>query len=275
MPSGGAFETDALAGLGRGSEVWVSVVELEKNTVATESESSSRGVAVNEAGKARYAPATVVSLGVGSVEVRLRDEKMVTSVPRHHVFPANLPNLAESQNLTQLSFLNEPSVLRNLRDRYKKNKVYTNAGPVLVAVNPFKDVSGTLYGDDLVKQYMKNETKEPHVYKVVVEAYRHMRRDKKNQALIIAGESGAGKTETTKIALRCLATVSVTRGRESDLAGSNPAGDKKKDSVSYGQSGSNANTSNTKNTPTLESKLCDANPALEVRAFPTHHVPPP
>ena len=192
------------------------------------------------------------------------------------MFPANPPNLAESQNLTQLSFLNEPSVLRNLRDRYKKNKVYTNAGPVLVAVNPFKDVSRTLYGDDLVKQYMKNETKEPHVYKVVVEAYRHMRRDKKKSGAYHRGRiGGGGKTETTKIALRCLATVSVTRGRESDLAGSNPAGDKKKDSVSYGQSGSNANTSNTKNTPTLESKLCDANPALEVRAFPTHHVPPP
>ncbi len=162
-----------------------------------------------------------------------------------------------------------------MSERCKKKKECTSTGQGLVAVNQVQDVSRTLYGDDRVKQYMKNETKEPHVYKVVVEAYRHMRRDKKNQALIIAGESGAGKTETTKIALRCLATVSVTRGRESDLAGSNPAGDTTTDSVAYGQSGSNANTSTPTKTPTRESKLCDANPALEARAFPTHHVPPP
>ena len=220
MSSGGAFDEDALAGLGRGSKVWVSASACPAGeTRADETANARRDVEA-------YLPATVVRIGDRTCEVKVNDEVRVTDVPRPDVFPANPAMLDKARDLTSLSYLNEPSILRCVRDRYAADDVYTDAGPVLVAVNPFKDVSETLYGDAVIEKYVReasaretcSETEsDPHVYKVVVAAYRDMLANRKNQALVVSGESGAGKTETTKIALRCLAKLgrgaSSSRGR--------------------------------------------------------------
>ena len=60
------------------------------------------------------------------------------------VVPANPAILDGIDNLTGLSYLNEPSLLHNLRQRYATDAIYTLAGPVLVAINPFKQVLFTL-----------------------------------------------------------------------------------------------------------------------------------
>jgi myosin-5 len=167
--------------------------------------------------------------------------------------------LDKARDLTSLSYLNEPSILRCVRDRYAADEVYTDAGPVLVAVNPFKDVSETLYGDAVIEKYTREasarsaETEsDPHVYKVVVAAYRDMLANRKNQALVVSGESGAGKTETTKIALRCLAKLgrgaSSSRARESSESA---------DSVNSVASDTDALFDS------VESVLLSANPAFE------------
>ncbi|KAA8523831.1 hypothetical protein F0562_010254 [Nyssa sinensis] len=119
------------------------------------------------------------------------------------LLPANPDILEGVDDLIQLSYLNEPSVLYNLQYRYSHDIIYSKAGPVLIAINPFKDVQ--LYGNDFVTAYRQKLFDGPHVYGIADSAYNEMMRDEVNQSIIISGESGAGKTETAKIAMQYLA----------------------------------------------------------------------
>ncbi|GLT62517.1 hypothetical protein SLA2020_351490, partial [Shorea laevis] len=129
----------------------------------------------------------------------------VMKVPTGELLPANPDILDGVDDLIQLSYLNEPSVLYNLRCRYSQDKIYSKAGPVLIAVNPFKDVQ--IYGKDFVTAYRQKLMDNPHVYAIADAAYTEMMRDEVNQSIIISGESGAGKTETAKIAMQYLTTL--------------------------------------------------------------------
>ncbi|XP_058211003.1 myosin-2 isoform X2 [Rhododendron vialii] len=119
------------------------------------------------------------------------------------LLPANPDILEGVDDLIQLSYLNEPSVLHNLQYRYSHDMIYSKAGPVLIAINPFKDVQ--CYGTDFVTAYREKLFDNPHVYAIADVAYNEMMRDEVNQSIIISGESGAGKTETAKIAMQYLA----------------------------------------------------------------------
>nr|XP_029116747.1 myosin-1 isoform X3 [Elaeis guineensis] len=144
-------------------------------------------------------------------DVMLSDGK-VLRVSVENLLPANPDILDGVDDLIQLSYLNEPSVLHNLQYRYSRDLVYTKAGPVLVAFNPFKKVS--LYGNDFVAAYRQKLTDSPHVYAMADTAYNEMMRDGVNQSIIISGESGAGKTETAKIAMQYLAALGGGSGIE-------------------------------------------------------------
>ncbi|KAG2537347.1 hypothetical protein PVAP13_9NG117300 [Panicum virgatum] len=120
----------------------------------------------------------------------------------------------------QLSYLSEPSVLYNLQYRYSQDMIYTKAGPVLVAVNPFKNVS--LYGTEYIDAYRNKTMDSPHVYAIADAALREMKRDEVNQSIIISGESGAGKTETAKIAMQYLASLGGGSGIEYEILQTNP-----------------------------------------------------
>ncbi|KAI3457512.1 hypothetical protein Pfo_014175 [Paulownia fortunei] len=141
--------------------------------------------------------------------VLLSDGSVVT-VPTQDLLPANPDILEGVDDLIELSYLNEPSVLHNLQCRYSQDIVYSKAGPVLVAVNPFKDVQ--LYGSDFVTAYRQKLLDSPHVYAVADTAYNEMMTDEINQSIIISGESGAGKTETAKIAMQYLAALGGCSG---------------------------------------------------------------
>ncbi|KAF3534456.1 hypothetical protein DY000_02038564 [Brassica cretica] len=126
----------------------------------------------------------------------------VVEVSMKEILPAN-PDVFEGvDDLIQLSYLNEPSVLYNLRVRYSQDLIYSKAGPVLIAVNPFKNVQ--IYGNDIRSAYQKKGLVAPHVYAVADAAFDEMMREEKNQSIIISGESGAGKTETAKYAMQYL-----------------------------------------------------------------------
>ncbi|CAH8348628.1 unnamed protein product [Eruca vesicaria subsp. sativa] len=129
----------------------------------------------------------------------------VVEVSTEGLFPANPDILEGVEDLIQLSYLNEPSVLYNLRVRYSQDVIYSKAGPVLIAVNPFKNVN--IYGNDIISAYQKKAVDAPHVYAVADAAYDEMMREEKNQSIILSGESGAGKTETAKYAMQYLASL--------------------------------------------------------------------
>ncbi|KAL0406847.1 UNVERIFIED_CONTAM: Myosin-2 [Sesamum latifolium] len=136
--------------------------------------------------------------------LRLSDGNIVT-VPTQEVLPANPDILEGVDDLVQLSYLNEPSVLHNLQCRYSKDKIYSKAGPLLLAVNPFKDVEP--YGNDFITAFRQKLLDSPHVYAVAEAAYNEMMTDEVDQSIIISGESGSGKSETAKIALKYLAAI--------------------------------------------------------------------
>ncbi|KAL5140293.1 Myosin-1 [Glycine soja] len=153
---------------------------------------------------------SVISLPNGKV-FKVKEESLV---------PANPDILDGVDDLMQLSYLNEPSVLFNLQYRYNHNMIYTKAGPVLVAVNPFKKVP--LYGNDYIEAYKCKSIESPHVYAITDTAIREMIRDEVNQSIIISGESGAGKTETAKIAMQYLAALGGGSGIENEILKTNP-----------------------------------------------------
>ncbi|XP_011070461.1 myosin-1 [Sesamum indicum] len=147
-------------------------------------------------------------------------EGKVLKVNSESLVPANPDILDGVDDLMQLSYLNEPSVLYNLQYRYDQDMIYTKAGPVLVAINPFKKVS--LYGNDYIDAYKRKTMESPHVYAITDTAMREMIRDEVNQSIIISGESGAGKTETAKIAMQYLAALGGGSGIEYEILKTNP-----------------------------------------------------
>ncbi|KAI8333990.1 P-loop containing nucleoside triphosphate hydrolase protein [Chlamydoabsidia padenii] len=129
--------------------------------------------------------------------------------------------LENTDDLTNLSYLNEPAVLNTIRTRYLQHLIYTYSGIVLIAVNPFDRVS--LYDSDVVQQYSGRRRGEldPHLFAIAEDAYRCMIRKKSNQTIVVSGESGAGKTVSAKYIMRYFATAddqvsSGMRNKKSD-----------------------------------------------------------
>ena len=122
------------------------------------------------------------------------------------IFPANESDLMTDDHCA-LIHLNEPCVLENTRMRYTKDKIYTYTGKILVALNPFGPLS--IYTDAIMAKYKDKDIGakglDPHVYAMGEAAFKHVKRHKTPAALIMSGESGAGKTETTKHLMRYLA----------------------------------------------------------------------
>ncbi|KAI8318560.1 hypothetical protein GQ54DRAFT_266754 [Martensiomyces pterosporus] len=132
----------------------------------------------------------------------------------------NPPLLEGIDDLTNLSHLNEPAVLHNLQVRYGMHNIYTYSGIVLVALNPFARVP--LYSQDTLEAYagrMRGEL-EPHLFAISEDAFQGMVRDKRNQTIIVSGESGAGKTMSAKYIMRYFASAH----EENEAVGSGASG---------------------------------------------------
>ncbi|KAG1703117.1 hypothetical protein DVH05_008029 [Phytophthora capsici] len=116
------------------------------------------------------------------------------------------------EDMRLLRYLNEPSILFNLKQRFAASKPYTYTNDIVIAVNPYKWIEN-LYGDHLHEQYLKKprDSLPPHVYSTSTAAYKHMKTNEMNQSILVSGESGAGKTETTKIVMNHLASVAGGR----------------------------------------------------------------
>ena len=141
-------------------------------------------------------------------------------------------------DLITLTHLHEPVVVYCLQQRYNQDQIYTNTGQVLLALNPFVAIRG-LYGESMMRKYSENKyhgssTKlPPHVYQIADASFRSMKRvleqnlgnttgaaaaaapvggsgsSRANQSILVSGESGAGKTVTTKYVMKYLAALST------------------------------------------------------------------
>ncbi|CAH0703032.1 unnamed protein product [Spodoptera exigua] len=120
------------------------------------------------------------------------------------IFPAGDPAKDVDDNC-ELMFLNEATLLNNILIRYKKNKIYTYVANILLAVNPYEDIPD-MYSSNTIKKYQGKSLGElpPHVFAIADKAFRDMKSLKMSQSIIVSGESGAGKTESTKYILKYL-----------------------------------------------------------------------
>nr|XP_051706518.1 unconventional myosin-VIIa isoform X9 [Oryctolagus cuniculus]XP_051706525.1 unconventional myosin-VIIa isoform X9 [Oryctolagus cuniculus] len=112
------------------------------------------------------------------------------------------------EDMIRLGDLNEAGILRNLLIRYRDHLIYTYTGSILVAVNPYQLLS--IYSPEHIRQYTNKKIGEmpPHIFAIADNCYFNMQRNSRDQCCIISGESGAGKTESTKLMLQFLAAIS-------------------------------------------------------------------
>ncbi|KAF7704315.1 myosin VIb [Silurus meridionalis] len=132
------------------------------------------------------------------------------------VFPAEDDVNKHVEDNCSLMYLNEATLLNNVRVRYSKDQIYTYVANILIAVNPYFDIP-KLYAPETIKSYQGRSlgTLPPHVYAIADKAFRDMKVLKMSQSIIVSGESGAGKTENTKFVLRYL-TSSYGTGQDID-----------------------------------------------------------
>uniref|UniRef100_A0A8C7TK94 Myosin motor domain-containing protein n=1 Tax=Oncorhynchus mykiss TaxID=8022 RepID=A0A8C7TK94_ONCMY len=119
-----------------------------------------------------------------------------------------VPSLEEYDDLCSLSTLTEDTILAALRLRFYKHNIYTYARGILVAINPFKFLP--IYNPKYVMMYNNQPLGKlsPHIFAVADVAYHTMLKQQENQCVVISGESGSGKTQSTNFLIHCLTALS-------------------------------------------------------------------
>ncbi|KAJ8282345.1 hypothetical protein COCON_G00048640 [Conger conger] len=130
-------------------------------------------------------------------------------VSREKVYPMHQTSIDGVEDMSTLAELHEAAIMHNLYQRYQKDNIYTNIGSILAAVNPYKPIAG-LYDLAAVDLYSQHHLGElpPHIFAVANECYRCLWKRHDSQCVLISGESGAGKTESTKLLLQFLSVMS-------------------------------------------------------------------
>ncbi|XP_058493270.1 unconventional myosin-X [Solea solea] len=161
----------------------------------------------------QYLPSTVSSCS-GGVVVFATDYGQVytykqNALTRQKVQPMHHSSVAGVEDMATLEDLHDGAIMHNLFLRYKQRHIYTYIGSILAAVNPYQTLPG-LYDSSTVELYSRRHLGEisPHIYAVANECYRSLWKRLHNQCVLISGESGAGKTESTKLILKFLSSMS-------------------------------------------------------------------
>ncbi|XP_021099439.1 unconventional myosin-VI isoform X7 [Heterocephalus glaber] len=159
----------------------------------------------------------IVDIGPDSLTIEPLNQKGKTFLALiNQVFPAEEDSKKDVEDNCSLMYLNEATLLHNIKVRYSKDRIYTYVANILIAVNPYFDIP-KIYSSDTIKSYQGKSlgTMPPHVFAVADKAFRDMKVLRMSQSVIVSGESGAGKTENTKFVLRYL-TESYGTGQDID-----------------------------------------------------------
>jgi len=126
-------------------------------------------------------------------------------------------------DLVKMEVVNDPFIIHNLRERAKTDNIYTSVGDILISINPYKTLP--IYTTSVMDQYWHGDPLKlpPHMFTIANDCYRNIIDGKANQSCLISGESGAGKTEATKILLQFLAEIAGSdTGVEQSMLLANP-----------------------------------------------------
>nr|XP_009687452.1 PREDICTED: unconventional myosin-VI [Struthio camelus australis] len=159
----------------------------------------------------------IVDIGTDNLTIEPLNQKGKTfQAAINQVFPAEEDSKKDVEDNCSLMYLNEATLLHNIKVRYSKDRIYTYVANILIAVNPYFDIP-KFYSSETIKKYQGRSlgTLPPHVFAVADKAFRDMKVLKMSQSIIVSGESGAGKTENTKFVLRYL-TESYGTGQDID-----------------------------------------------------------
>jgi myosin heavy chain 6/7 len=142
-----------------------------------------------------------------TVQIPNGDEK---PFKKNLVDQVNPPKYEKAEDMSNLTFLNDASVLHNLKQRYYAKLIYTYSGLFCIAINPYKRYP--IYTQRAMRIYNGKRRNEvpPHIFAIAEGAYQSMVQDHENQSILITGESGAGKTENTKKVIAYFASVGAT-----------------------------------------------------------------
>jgi myosin heavy chain 6/7 len=179
-------------------------------------------------------------------DVTVHTEKLEDrTVKKDVIEQMNPPKFFMIDDMANMTYLNEASVLYNLRARYTNGFIYTYSGLFCVVINPYRRLP--IYSKNVVKKYQGKRRTEmpPHLFAIADNSYRSMLVDRENQSMLITGESGAGKTENTKKVIGYFAQVAAASGA------------KKEDEVDAAAVAAAAKKG------TLEDQIVQANPVLE------------
>ncbi|XP_046839992.1 unconventional myosin-X-like isoform X2 [Xenia sp. Carnegie-2017] len=160
-----------------------------------------------------WSPSVVEAVQDGKVTFRTEYGKVIArdqkSLSRENVSIMHNSSVEGVEDMAHLEDLHEAGILHNLHVRYKKDLIYTYIGSILAAVNPYRTIED-FYTKEIMTEYSKCHLgeKPPHIFAIANECYYSMIKRGQSQCVLISGESGAGKTESTKFMLNFLSHLS-------------------------------------------------------------------
>lgn len=152
--------------------------------------------------------------GLCKVTVTKNATETVKELPQKILENCNPPKFNKCDDMAELTHLNEPSVIYNLFLRYNDDLIYTYSGLFLVAINPYKKLP--IYEQKILTNFHKqlkgsqnqDSRLPPHIFAIAENTYRNLLENRKDQLILVTGESGAGKTENTKKVIQYLSLIS-------------------------------------------------------------------
>ncbi|KAL3877462.1 hypothetical protein ACJMK2_035164 [Sinanodonta woodiana] len=166
--------------------------------------------------KEGFVLAEIVSTKGEEITVKTLEKNETITVKKDDIQQVNPAKFEKVEDMANMSYLNEASVLYNLKRRYYAGLIYTYSGLFCVAINPYKRLP--IYTDSVIAKFRGKRRAEmpPHLFSIADNAYQNMLQDRENQSMLITGESGAGKTENTKKVIMYFAHVAATLQKKTE-----------------------------------------------------------